>query len=580
MISKKRWLTSVVAAAMAMGTLASCGTYSDGTTLSDSSETASTSASETSGESSEAASSGGDSFTFIATQPNTLNMIQSQSNLDNYCFYLTQEMLFRPYDGVYEAEVVDTWEVDETGTVYTYHLKETNWSDGTPITADDFAYYLLAQLDPNMGSANASTLITTYGFVNAEAYYNGARDVSEVGIKALDDYTLQLTLEEPKADFDGTNIRVYPLDADFVAEQGEALGGTPENYMCSGPYVLTNWTYGSSLTYEKNDEWLYADEQFLVETVTMLEATDMNTSVSMFESGEVDAVLTVDDDYLSIIPEENLQYYVFNALKAVQFNTLGQGDTEKAALLSNDNFRYALSYALNREAIVSAVSPTDTPVNRYLFAPMTGNSPETLFEDDYSVESVPLAGDAEQAQAYLQAALDELGYASADELPDLTYLTFENDNYRLMAETLVDQWNQVLGLDNITIELKPIPDAIQSMMSYQYDLYYTSLGMGDVPSSFFNMWITGGSVNDVAANGSNIFVNEEFDALVDEAQSTTDREARMALYAQAEQIMIDDAPLIPISTSGNYSAVASYVDGFMYNSNDNAIELNYLTVNK
>ena len=579
MISKKRWLTSVVAAAMAMGTLASCGTYSDGTTLSDSSETASTSASETSGESSEAASSGGDSFTFIATQPNTLNMIQSQSNLDNYCFYLTQEMLFRPYDGVYEAEVVDTWEVDETGTVYTYHLKETNWSDGTPITADDFAYYLLAQLDPNMGSANASTLITTYGFVNAEAYYNGECDVSEVGIKALDDYTLQLTLEEPKADFDGTNIRVYPLDADFVAEQGEALGGTPENYMCSGPYVLTDWTYGSSLTYEKNDEWLLAGEQFPVQTVTMLQATDANTSVSMFESGEADMILTVDDDYLDIL-SDYLVYDVSGSVRAVQLNTTGQGDAEKAALLSNLNFRNALSYALNRDAIVQAVSPTDTAINRYLFEPMAGNTPESLFQDDYPVESVPLEGDAEQAKAYLQAALDELGYASADELPDLTYLTFENDNYRLMAETLVDQWNQVLGLDNITIELKPIPDAIQSMMSYQYDLYYTSLGMGDVPSSFFNMWITGGSVNDVAANGSNIFVNEEFDALVDEAQSTADREARMALYAQAEQIMIDDAPLIPISTSGNYSAVASYVDGFMYNSNDNAIELNYLTVNK
>lgn len=579
MISKKRWLTSVVAAAMAMGTLASCGTYSDGTTLSDSSETASTSASETSGESSEAASSGGDTFTIVATQPNTLNMIQSQSNLDNYCFYLTQEMLFRPYDGVYEAEVVDTWEVDETGTVYTYHLKETNWSDGTPITADDFAYYLLAQLDPNMGSANASTLITTYGFVNAEAYYNGECDVSEVGIKALDDYTLQLTLEEPKADFDGTNITVYPLDADFVAEQGEALGGTPENYMCSGPYVLTDWTYGSSLTYEKNDEWLLAGEQFPVQTVTMLEATDANTSVSMFESGEADMILTVDDDYLDIL-SDYLVYDVSGSVRAVQLNTTGQGDAEKAALLSNLNFRNALSYALNRDAIVQAVSPTDTAINRYLFEPMAGNTPESLFQDDYPVESVPLEGDAEQAKAYLQAALDELGYASADELPELSYLTFENDSYRLMAETLVDQWNQVLGLDNISIELKPIPDAIQSMMSYQYDLYYTSLGMGDVPSSFFNMWITGGSVNDVAANGSNIFVNEEFDALVDEAQSTTDREARMALYAQAEQIMIDDAPLIPISTSGNYSAVASYVDGFMYNSNDNAIELNYLTVNK
>ena len=579
MISKKRWLTSVVAAAMAMGTLASCGTYSDGTTLSDSSETASTSASETSGESSEAASSGGDTFTIVATQPNTLNMIQSQSNLDNYCFYLTQEMLFRPYDGVYEAEVVDTWEVDETGTVYTYHLKETNWSDGTPITADDFAYYLLAQLDPNMGSANASTLITTYGFVNAEAYYNGECDVSEVGIKALDDYTLQLTLEEPKADFDGTNITVYPLDADFVAEQGEALGGTPENYMCSGPYVLTDWTYGSSLTYEKNDEWLLAGEQFPVQTVTMLEATDANTSVSMFESGEADMILTVDDDYLDIL-SDYLVYDVSGSVRAVQLNTTGQGDAEKAALLSNLNFRNALSYALNRDAIVQAVSPTDTAINRYLFEPMAGNTPESLFQDDYPVESVPLEGDAEQAKAYLQAALDELGYASADELPELSYLTFENDSYRLMAETLVDQWNQVLGLDNISIELKPIPDAIQSMMSYQYDIYYTSLGVGSTPSTFMNYWITGGSVNDVAANGTNLFSNAEFDQLVDEASTTMDREARMGLYAQAEQILIDEAPLIMISAPGNYAAVADYVDGFVYNALDNAIELNHLTVNK
>ena len=579
MISKKRWLTSVVAAAMAMGTLASCGTYSDGTTLSNSSETASTSASETSGESSEAASSGGDSFTFIATQPNTLNMIQSQSNLDNYCFYLTQEMLFRPYDGVYEAEVVDTWEVDETGTVYTYHLKETNWSDGTPITADDFAYYLLAQLDPNMGSANASTLITTYGFVNAEAYYTGECDVSEVGIQALDDYTLQLTLEEPKADFDGTNITVYPLDADFVAEQGEALGGTPENYMCSGPYVLTDWTYGSSLTYEKNDEWLLAGEQFPVQTVTMLEATDANTSVSMFESGEADMILTVDDDYLDIL-SDYLVYDVSGSVRAVQLNTTGQGDAEKAALLSNLNFRNALSYALNRDAIVQAVSPTDTAINRYLFEPMAGNTPESLFQDDYPVESVPLEGDAEQAKAYLQAALDELGYASADELPELSYLTFENDSYRLMAETLVDQWNQVLGLDNISIELKPIPDAIQSMMSYQYDIYYTSLGVGSTPSTFMNYWITGGSVNDVAANGTNLFSNAEFDQLVDEASTTMDREARMGLYAQAEQILIDEAPLIMISAPGNYAAVADYVDGFVYNALDNAIELNHLTVNK
>lgn len=311
----------------------------------------------------------------------------------------------------------------------------------------------------------------------------------------------------------------------------------------------------------------------------MLEATDANTSVSMFESGEADMILTVDDDYLDIL-SDYLVYDVSGSVRAVQLNTTGQGDAEKAALLSNLNFRNALSYALNRDAIVQAVSPTDTAINRYLFEPMAGNTPESLFQDDYPVESVPLEGDAEQAKAYLQAALDELGYASADELPELSYLTFENDSYRLMAETLVDQWNQVLGLDNISIELKPIPDAIQSMMSYQYDIYYTSLGVGSTPSTFMNYWITGGSVNDVAANGTNLFSNAEFDQLVDEASTTMDREARMGLYAQAEQILIDEAPLIMISAPGNYAAVADYVDGFVYNALDNAIELNHLTVNK
>src|SRR5699024_11205361 len=137
---------------------------------------------------------------------------------------------------------------------------------------------------------------------------------------------------------------------------------------------------------------------------------------------------------------------------------------------------------------------------------------------------------------------------------------------------LVDQSNQGLGLDNISIELKPIPDAIQSMMSYQYDIYYTSRGVGSTPSTFMNYWITGGSANDVAANGTNLCSNAEFDQLVDEASTTMDREARMGLYAQAEQILIDEAPLIMISAPGNYAAVADYVDGVVYNALDYAIE--------
>ena len=153
----KKLTVLALAAALAAGSLASCGTYTDASEPAASSQPSSSSAADTAESKEESAeeapvSEGPTEFTIIATQPNTLNMIQSASNLDSYAFYLTQEMLFRPYDGVYEAEVVDTWEVDETNTVYTYHLKQTSWADGTPITADDFAYYLTALLDPANGS--------------------------------------------------------------------------------------------------------------------------------------------------------------------------------------------------------------------------------------------------------------------------------------------------------------------------------------------------------------------------------------------------------------------------------------------
>lgn len=581
-MSMKKMTILVLAAALAAGTLASCGTYTDSSNPVEESSQPSSSSESSAGsteESSEQTPSaeGPTEFTIIATQPNTLNMIQSASNLDSYAFYLTQEMLFRPHEGVYEPEVVDTWEVDETNTVYTYHLKETNWADGTPITAHDFAYYLTARLDPANGASAAATLIDTYHFVNAAAYNNGECDVSEVGIQALDDYTLQLTLEQPVADFDGTNISIYPLDADFVTEQGEALGGTVDNYMNSGPYILKEWVYDSYLTYEKNPDWLYADEQFAVDTIRMVQATDANTSVSMFEGGEVDAILQVSKDYLDIL-SDSLVYTPSEAFRAVQLNTYGQGDEAKAALLSNANFRKALSYALDRDAINAAVNPIDTSTVRFLEYPVEGNEPGSSFAEEYPMETVSTSGDAEAAVAYLQAALDELGYASVDELPELSYLTFENDAYRLMAEVLTDQWNQVLGLSNITIDLKPIPDAIGSMMSYQYDLYYTSLGNGTSPSTLMNYWITGGAVNDVTGSGMSLFSNAEYDELVKAASTELDRPTRMGLYAQAEQIMIDEAPLIPINTAGGYSAVADYVEGYVVA--DSLLEFRDLKVNK
>lgn len=552
--------------------LSGCSTYTDDDEGS-SSGSAGTSDASTETES----AGGGELFTIVGTQPNTLNMIQSTSNLDKYAFYLTQEMLFRPYNGTWEPEVVDSYEVSDDGLTYTYTLKETTWSDGTAITAADFAYYLTAQLDPSNASANASSLISNYHFLNAESYNAGECTVDEVGIQATDDTTLVFTLDRVVADFDGTNILCYPLSADFVAEEGEALGGTAEDYMNSGPYVLSSWVYDSELIYDKSDTYLYADDKFLVEQVDWLNKNDDNAAITMFESGECDCIMEISDEGYTQL-NDYITEFPGGSVKCLQFNVYGQGDEAKAALLSNKNFRMALSYAIDRESVAQAASSLYTGINRYLIDPVKGNSDDTLFEDDYPVETVPMEGDTDAALEYLEAALDELGYSSVDELPEITYLTFESDAYSTLAELLVDQWKQILGITNITIELQPVADAITSMMSYQYDIYYTALSLSIMPSEFMNYWVTGGSVNDITATGVNLWENEEYDSLIEAAGTETDRETRMGYYAEAEQLLIDELPVIPINTETCCAALADNVSGYMFNALDQAVEIDYLSV--
>ncbi|MGN1390079.1 MAG: ABC transporter substrate-binding protein [Bulleidia sp.] len=566
---RKKWTAAGLAACMLF---AGCGTYTD-----DGESTAAASTSSAASEDAEG-SSEIDEFTFIATEPTSLNMVTSQTNLDNFAFYLTQEMLFRPYQGVYQNEVCDSYEVSDDHLTYTYHLKETSWPDGTPITAADFAYYLIAQLDPANGSGNASDLIERYGFVNAQAFNNGECTADDVGIKATDDLTLVLTLESPKAEFEGNNIQIYPLSQSFFESQGQSYGGTAENYQCSGPYILTDWTMGSSLTYEKNDAWLYADEQFPAKKVIELNSTDSNTAVAMFENNEAQAMYNVNVNYVDEL-KDYLVYTSGSSLRCVQLNTTGQGDEEKAALLSNKNFRLALSYALNRTAINQAVDKSTNPTSSFFNAPIAGNEEDSLFCEDYPMQNeAPVDGDADQAVQYLNAALEELGYSSVDDLPTLTYLTFDNDNYRIMAETITDQWKQVLGLDNIEINLQPIPNAIQLMCTLQYDIYYTSLSTGTSPYDFLAYWVTDGSANNPAGVG-NIFSNEEYDSLVRQGAQEFDRTKRMELYAQAAQILTDEAPLIPINTDGSYYAVSSEYSNFIVAQVESAIEINYLKKN-
>ncbi len=521
------------------------------------------------------------SLTFVSTEPNTLNMLQSASNLDADVFYLTSAMLYRPYDGKVYPELAESCEISPDRMTYTYTIKDAAYTDGTPITAADFAYYMIGTLDGTSAPY----------YRNGEAYLAGECTAADVGIYAKDDKTLVVELATLTADY-SYELEIYPLQQAFAEARGDQLGGTPADLMYSGPYVLTEWVYGSYMTFQKNPAYIAAATSFPLKELKLVHGVDANGRYAMFVSQEADVLTVVDAETQSLLADRTTKF-INDSVQGLEFNTTGMmfdgttfvpRDSVVTALLSNENFRRALSYAINREALVYVVSPSSVPTNRTATA-LTAGAGDVSFVEQYPLDAAtvaPLQGDADAAKAYLAKALEELGYASVKDLPTVNLLCFENASYRLMAETLQSEWKSILGLENIKIEMKPVQDAVMSMVFMNYDIYYQSLGAeSDAPRSFLEYWKTGGSVSCAMGAGPfSIYANPEYDALVDAAMYEFDDAKRFELIAQAEKMFLESHIYVPILNEGMYYATQSYVNGYVESPLQDGYMFNHTTVTK
>ena len=572
----KKILAAMLSGAVVLAALGGCGTYTDdGTSSSGSSSSAETSSAESgTGESTDtSADTSADpmTFTFIGGQPVTLNPILSQSTDDGNSFYLLQSSLFRyTADGV-QNEICETYDVSDDGLTYTFHLRDANWSDGEPITAEHFAYALYCYTSPDMGCPQASGY---YDIAGAEAFNTGSGSWEDVGVKAIDDKTLEITLTEPNDDYilQLATSAPTPLRQDFVEAQGESLGSSVDALQYSGPYVLTEWVLDSSLTFTKNPEYWNADESFPVETITLLDVDDANTAYSMFESGEVDALASVSTQYKDALADYTTIQTGGGGMMYIWINENGMSE-EAAAVLSNQNFRNALNYAIDRSSTVAAITPLSTPYSR-LTLPFYEGLDGGSFADEYPVDCPPLEGDVEQAQEYLALALEELGMSSVAELPEMHFVTWDTAQQRLMCETLIDQWKQNLGIETIQLDQYPIGTAIGNYSSNQFDIFAISISSSLTPYDALENFVNGGDYN----NG--IWTNDEYDALVEQFKAATDKAEKYALTQQAEQILVDGACIIPFYGLTTAYATQDYVEGFAIGDLGAGFQFENLQVNK
>ncbi|HIT94046.1 MAG TPA: hypothetical protein IAC43_02565 [Candidatus Faecivivens stercoripullorum] len=569
----KKILAALLSGILTVSALSGCGTYTtdEFTAGSDSTAASESTASEDASGESQTTSGDGSTFTFIGGNPVTLNPILSQSTDDGNTFYLLQSGLFRYYrDEVYN-EICDEYTVSDDGLVYNFHLREANWSDGTPITAEQFAYSIQCALNPEMGSPSASTYENVVG---AMAYNSGEGSWDDVGVKVIDDQNLEITLETPDDIFILTlaTSGLYPLQQDFVEAQGEKLGSSVDTMQYSGPYVLTEWKLDSSLTFTKNPEYWNADESFPVETVTLLKVDDANTIYSMFEAGEVDAIASVPAQYRDLLADYTTTQSGGDGLMYLWFNA-GADETEGDRVMANDNFRLALNYALDRSSIMAAIDPMMQPYSR-LMIPVYDGLNGGSYVDEYPIDCPPVEGDVEKAQEYLDLALEELGYSSVEELPEMNFVTWDADRQKLMCEAIIDQWKQNLGITSIQLDQYPIGTAIGMYMSNDYDIFAISLSASLSLEDSLENYVTGGDYN----NG--IWNCPEYDEIVAQLQTETDEATRFELIQQAEQLLVTGSSIVPFYALTTTYAVQDYVDGFYMPTFGSGFQINELQINK
>ena len=431
----------------------------------------------------------------------------------------------------------ESYEVSDDGLVYTFKLrKDGKWSDGEPVTANDFYYAWMRGLNKETA---AEYCYQFFYIKNGEKYYNGEATADEVGLKVLDDYTLEITLEAPTAYYPQllAHQTYSPVREDIVTANPDTWANSPDTYIGNGPFKLVRWDMKDQLVFEKNDNYWDADNVKL-EKITYKLVTDETTAYSELKAGNFDVVNSVptneiepgkNDGLVKIFPKLGTYFFAINVGKQDSMS-----ENVKNAL-SNKLVRKALALAIDRQEIIDNVGKADQ-VAAYSFVPLgitTSDGNEFSSKEYYDPSDMD--GNIEKAKELLK----EAGYENGEGLPtiELMYNTegAHKDVCQIVQENLAK-----IGV-NVELTNQEWAVFLSTRQNGEYQIArHGWIGDYSDPMTFLDMWVTGGGNNDCG------FSNSEYDSLIAEAKVETDTKKREELLRQAEDILMDEMPVIPV----------------------------------
>jgi oligopeptide transport system substrate-binding protein len=454
-------------------------------------------------------------------------------------------------------DIADSWELSGDDTTYTFHLRDdVKFHDGKPVTAQDFKYSIERACDPATGSVVADAYLGD--IVGTQDKLRGQADEVS-GVVVIDDHVLEITIDSPKAYF--LSKLTYPTA--FVVDQ-ENVEGPPQPWTDkpngTGPFRLAEYELGLRIVLERNEAY-YGTPKPALERVNFVLAG--GSAMTMYETGELDAVpVDLTDIERVLDPSNPLNKELSITLPTLSIFYIGFNVQEPP--FDDQKVRQAFNYAIDKDKLIEVVlKKMDVKAEGILPPGMPG----------YNEDLQGYSYDPEKACQLIA----ESKYGDVNNLPEITLnVSGGGGATARQVAAIVEMYKQNLGVD-IAIQQTDWATYLWDLRAHRYQMFGLTAGwIADYPDpqDFLDVLF-----HSTSRNNDMEYSNPEVDRLLEEARGEQDFEKRMALYQQAEEIILEDAPIVPLTHNAEYWLTKPYVEGMIY---PPAIipKLKYVSINK
>jgi oligopeptide transport system substrate-binding protein len=459
----------------------------------------------------------------------------------------------------------------------TFTLKDgIKYSNGDPIVAGDFVYSIKRTLDPRTAApysyvlaemAGANDLLALAGKDPAPSDADIQKLLDKVGIAAPDDKTVVITLATPATYFlDVLALWIaVPVEQKWITSPNATEAA---NYVGSGPFVLSSWEHNSQIVLKPNANWSGDVKPTLTE-IDMSMTTEPAQAQAAYEAGELDMVLTPSEDVTRVkadpklgpqvvdVPQLSLTYYTYNnGIDPKTLKPFAKCSDAKKCPTANKDFRIALTQAIDKKAFIDATfAGTGQPANSIIMPGIPG----------YQADLDPYPFNLDQAKQHMTAALAALGVPDAASLGKLKFGFNTGAGHEPRVAFLAEAWRQAFGLQTEQIG-SDFAVFLQQRTAGEYDLARDGWG-ADYPhaNNQLGLFICGGGNNDSQ------YCNPDFDALMKQAAAEPDQDKQTALYNQAQTLLMNDAPVLPLRFAVTTYEVQPYVKGLTITPSDSQL---------